>query len=77
MRKALALRFLDALGVPVPAARYVRLFINGQFYGLYLLVEIVDKRFLQRRGMNENGHLFKADHWCERGARDSIDSISK
>ena len=43
MRKALAVRFMDALGVPAVAARHVRVRQNGQWFGLYLMVEQVDR----------------------------------
>ncbi len=69
MRKALALRFMDALGVPASASRYIRLMQNGAFYGLYLLVEEVDRTFLTRRGMNSEGALFQAAHWKYSGLR--------
>jgi len=69
MRKALALRFMDALGVPASGSRYVRVMQNGAFYGLYLLVEEVDAQFLARRGMDPNGRLFKAAHWKYSGLR--------
>jgi hypothetical protein len=63
MRKALALRFMEELRVPAAAARHVRLRQNGAFYGLYLMVEQVDKVFLARKGLAPEGHLFKAAHW--------------
>jgi len=63
MRKTLALRFMDALGVPVASWRYVRLMQNGAFYGLYVLVEEIDQSFLKRKGLDADGALFKADHW--------------
>jgi hypothetical protein len=60
MRKALALRFLEQLGVPAAAARHVRVRQNGTFFGLYLMVEQVDERFLARKGFSPDGRLFKA-----------------
>ena len=42
---------------------HVRVNLNGEFYGLFSLVENVDKSFLKRRGMNQQGELFKAVHW--------------
>jgi hypothetical protein len=63
MRKALALRFMEELRVPAAAARHVRLRQNGAFYGLYLMVEQVDKVFLARKGLAPHGRLFKAAHW--------------
>ena len=59
MRKALALRFMEALGVPAAAARHVRVRQNGTFFGLYLMVEQVDDRFLARKGFAPEGRLFK------------------
>ena len=38
MREALALRLLNDIGVPSQRSRYVRLYLNGAFYGLYLMV---------------------------------------
>lgn len=49
MRKTLAMRLMAANGVPVSQTRYIRLFENGAFEGLYLLVEMVDKRACVRR----------------------------
>ena len=59
VRKALALRFMEQLGVPAAAARHVRVRQNGAFFGLYLMVEQVDERFLQRKGFAPEGRLFK------------------
>jgi len=63
MRKALALRFMETLGVPAATSRHVRVRQNGAFFGLYLMVEQVDERFLQRKGFSPDGRLFKAAHW--------------
>ena len=63
MRKALAHKFMEELGVPAVATRYARVRQNGAFYGLYLLVEEVDRVFLGRKGLNPDGRLFKAAHW--------------
>ena len=63
IRKALALRFMEALGVPAAAARHVRVRQNGVFFGLYLMVEQVDEIFLARKGFAPEGRMFKAAHW--------------
>ena len=60
------MRFMEQNGVPVSATRYVRVMQNGEFLGLYMFVELVDAAFLQRRGLDTAGRLFKADHWCVR-----------
>jgi len=55
--------FLDLAGRYIPAARAVhtRLYINDQYWGLYLAVEQIDKAFVQNRfGQQEDGNLFEA-----------------
>jgi CotH protein/lamin tail-like protein len=49
------------IGVPYLQTDYIRLHVNGQYYGLYLQVEHPDQRFLQRNGLNDGGNLYKAD----------------
>ncbi len=39
---------------------HVRLYLNGTFFGLYLLVEAVDEQFLDKHEMSLNGTLYKA-----------------
>jgi hypothetical protein len=56
--------FYDAVGTLLPASRasFAKLYINGDYWGLYLNVEQVDKRFLQQEfGQSEDGNLFKGD----------------
>lgn len=57
------LRFLDFARGFVPAMRavHVRMYVNDEYWGLYLAVEQVDKTFLKERfGNGEDGNLFKA-----------------
>ncbi len=60
MREKIFLDFCRDAGITAPRANYVRLYINDQFWGLYSLVEHVDKTFLKTRFGNKNGDLFKA-----------------
>jgi spore coat protein CotH len=50
--------YADA-GVIVPETTYVRLTVNEQPYGLYLLVETIDRGFLSRRFGNATGILYE------------------
>lgn len=55
--------FLDfaARFVPAPRVTFVRLLVNGTYWGLYSAVEQVDGAFVQNRfGDDEDGNLFKA-----------------
>ena len=61
MREALAWRLFGAAGVPSPQHTYVKLAINGGYYGLHSLIEQIDKRFLGGHfGDNRHGNLYKA-----------------
>lgn len=63
LREALAAAAFRHAGVPAPAAKHVVLRQNGNFYGLYVMVENVDDAFLERQGYDPSGPLFKAVHW--------------
>ena len=63
MREHLALRLLNDIGVPSQRSVYVRLFLNGDFYGLYLLVEQLDSTWLERQRWPADTMLLKAQHW--------------
>ena len=69
MREALALRLMNDIGVPSQKAVHVRLFLNGAFYGLYLLVEEIDNTWLERQRWPADTMLLKAQHWKVRYAR--------
>ena len=63
LRETLAAAVFERLGVAAPAAKHVALRRNGEFYGLYALVEQVDDAFLERVGHDPRGDTFKAVHW--------------
>lgn len=60
IREKLHLDFCRDAGVKAPRANYANLYLNGQLWGFYSLVEHVDKRFLSSRYGNTDGNLFKA-----------------
>ncbi len=49
----------ELLRTPSPHAEPVLLEVNGKFRGEFLDIENVDKVFLERRGLDQNGNLYK------------------
>ena len=68
-REVLAASAFERLNVPAPAAKHVVLRRNGEFFGLYVMVENVDGDFLERKGESQSGPLFKAVHWRQSNLR--------
>lgn len=60
VREYLSYDLFRRAGLPAPKCRFVKLFINEVYYGLYLDVEQVDKIFLSDRGLDDSAPLFKA-----------------
>lgn len=61
LREKLMLDFLQAHGIPAPRATFARLYVNDHYWGLYSVVEDVNKTFLKDRFDNKGGNLFKGD----------------
>ena len=75
MREALALRLMNDIGVASQRAAHVRLFLNGEFYGLYLLADEIDSTWLERQRWPADTILLKAQHWKVRA--DALRSTSQ
>lgn len=61
MRDAVAYKLFRANGIPAPRTSYVKLYLNDVYWGLYLMVEQIDKTFLEAHFANNDGNLFKCD----------------
>ncbi|MBC7775286.1 MAG: CotH kinase family protein [Phycisphaerae bacterium] len=61
LREKLMLDFLNDHGIAAPRASFARLYLNGYYWGLYSVVEDVNKTFLKDRFENKGGNLFKGD----------------
>jgi hypothetical protein len=61
MREALVYRLFRKNGLVAPRTSFAKVYFNGEYWGLYLLVENVDKTFLRDRygNGNEDGNLYK------------------
>jgi len=59
MRSKVMWDILRKFNIPAPRANHVRLYINGNYHGLYINVEHVDEEFVLTRFGNNDGNLFK------------------
>jgi spore coat protein CotH len=59
IRERVAMAFLRRFGVPASREAFARVFVNGQYAGLYAMVEEVDTMFAQRTLGDADGALFE------------------
>lgn len=59
LRAKLAWDLQRQMGVPSSRANHVKLYINGDYFGLYLNVENIDEVFIKSRFGNNRGNLYK------------------
>ncbi|MCB9466071.1 MAG: CotH kinase family protein [Candidatus Eisenbacteria bacterium] len=60
LREKLYLDYARDAGIPGPRANFAELYLNGELWGFYSLVEHVDKTLLTSRFGNNGGNLYKA-----------------
>lgn len=60
LTEPLAYWFYERAGIPASATRFVRVELNGAFWGLFIDVEQVDERYLSRHALDPRGALYKA-----------------
>lgn len=59
VRSHLAWNIFASLKVPSPRSNHVDVYINNQYYGLYINVEHIDEEFVESRYDNKLGNLYK------------------
>ncbi len=62
IRTKLTWDLFNTFGVPAPRSNHVEVYINGNYYGLYMNVEHIDDEFCQSRFLNKDGNLYKC-YW--------------
>jgi len=58
-RDFLAYNIMREAGIRVPRTSYAKVFLNDTYWGLYLIVEQVDKTFIKNNFVNDDGDLYK------------------
>jgi spore coat protein CotH len=59
VRERVTMKLFVQMGIPAPLETYARVFVNGQYFGLYNLIETIDKDFLRRTLGEEDGYLYE------------------
>lgn len=66
MREKIMLDFIRRQGLPAPRSSYARLYLNDVYWGLYLVVEEIDSKFLATNFSNDSiGNLYKGEPQAE------------
>jgi len=60
LHSVLSSRIFNDAGIDCVNMEHVRLYLNGSFYGLYVLTDNMDKNFLEARDYDTSGNLYKA-----------------
>lgn len=58
-RSKIAWDIMRNLGIQAPRANHVQVYINGDYYGLYINVEHIDEEFAKSRFNYNDGNLYK------------------
>jgi spore coat protein H len=63
LHDAISFKLMRDAGILAPRTSYTKLWINGEYIGLYVVIENVDKTFLKGAfgGSNNDGNLYKTD----------------
>lgn len=59
LKDALVYDWFRDMGIPAPRTAYYKLYLNNEYWGLYLGVEQVDKNFLDDNFVLDDGNLYK------------------
>lgn len=60
MHEVLGYHLFRSMGVPAPRASHATLSVNGEALGLFILVEHIDKEFVEDHFTNDTGNLYKS-----------------
>jgi len=59
IRSKIGWDLLREFEIPAPRSNHVQVYINNDYYGLYINVEHIDEEFIESRFGNNNGNLYK------------------
>jgi hypothetical protein len=62
LHEPLAYPVFEAMGIASPQISYTRLTVNDEYWGVYWLIENIDKNFLAARFGEKEGNLYKYEY---------------
>ncbi len=62
-RDVICYDLLNANGVAASRTSFAKVYFNDEYWGLYQVIEQIDKEFLQRNFEDDDGNLFKNKAW--------------
>src|SRR5690606_36675969 len=67
LHEHLTYQFYRMAGVPAPKTAAAQVYVNDEYYGLYQLIEGVDRDFIERRFAADNGKgmMYEGAYWCD------------
>lgn len=61
MKEYLSYYTMDMVGVNVPLYAFAKVYVNGEFWGLYLALEVLEDSYILRTYGSDNGYLYKVE----------------
>ena len=65
MHERVSMEFFKRLGMPAARETHAKVFVNGEYAGLYTIVESVDKTFVKSRFGEDSGYLYNYQYQDE------------
>ena len=75
MKEYLSYDLLDRMGVPTPAFAFTNITLNGEEWGLYFAVEVIEEEFIERNYGSLAGNLYKPEGNEMGGNKDNNDDM--
>lgn len=70
MKEAISYDIYNFLGIPTPEYSYSNIKINGEQWGLYLALEVIEERFVEKNYGELEGNLYKPETMGVGGKKD-------
>jgi len=65
IRTKIAMDLYRQMGIPAPRTNHYLLYVNNNFYGVYMNVEHIDEIFTELRFGNNNGNMYKCSYGAD------------